>query len=198
MKALVNASIIIYIVAGLLLFVLPGDILPAFYNQTLMGSLAFVSGVLIYLPGVLFRSKDENKNRALTSMQIVIAISLFINGAGGLGLYKLYQYGIPYDKFTHFVTPLLFVIGLFNFIKNRFSKSEKTAILISAGLVLLGAVLWEFLEALSDKAIGTNLLGGGTGGVFWDTFWDTVMNILGVGVGIFVIKIKSKKSLPSS
>jgi len=193
MKILVNTSIAIYIVVGFILFVLPSETFPAFYNPILMGSLALVSGILIYLPGVIFRTKDHTKGKALTLMQLVVAVSLLINGAGGLGLYKLYQYGIPYDKFTHFLTPLIFVVGLFYFIKNWFAKSDKTAIITSTILVLLGGVVWEFLEAFSDRAIGTSLLGGGTGGAFWDTFWDTTMNIIGVGVGIVIIRQRLKK-----
>ena len=108
-------------------------------------------------------------------------------------MYKLYQYGFPYDKFTHLVTPFIFVIGLSYFIRVWFRKSIATSISISSILVLFGAISWEFLEALSDRVVGTNLLGGGTGGIFWDTFWDSLMNVIGITLGILVAKRDYKK-----
>jgi len=193
MKKFINISIAIYILAGILLLVLPSELYPAFYSPTLMASLAFVSVLLILLPRIVFRVKEENKKEALLRIQVTITLGLLINGAGGLGLYELYRYGIPYDKFAHFATPLIFVIGFFYFLRKWFRKSISASIILSSAAVFIGGIMWEFLEAFSDHVIGTSLFGGGTGGAFVDTVGDLSMNILGIIVATLVIKYKLKK-----
>jgi len=192
MRKFINASITIYAAAGILLFTLPREFFPSFYQPVIMGSLALTSGLLIILPRLFFRSGIERKKKALVWLQGSITLSLLINGAGGLGLYELYQYGIPYDKFAHFMTPLIFVIGLFHFVREWFDRNTFTSLVVSSVVVLLGGVFWEFLESFSDRVIGTSLFGGGTGGAFIDTVLDLSMNVLGVLVGILIIKRRLK------
>lgn len=193
MRKFVYASITIYAVVGVLLFVLPNGLFPSFYQPVIMGSLAFASAFLIILPRIFFRSDNKRRKKTLTWFQGSIALGLLINGAGGLGLYELYRYGIPYDKFTHFITPLIFTISLFYFVREWFNKNTLTSLVISGVVVLLGGVTWEFLESFSDRAIGTSLFGGGTGGIFSDTALDLLMNVLGILVGIVVVKHMTKR-----
>jgi len=194
MKKFINLSITVYILIGILLLIIPSETFPGFYKPSLMASLAIVSAIFMISPRIIFRKpKDRQSERALLKLQFIITLALIINGLGGLGLYKLYQYGIPYDKFTHLVTPFIFIIGFSHFIRVWFRKNITTSIFASSVLILFGAIAWEFLEAFSDKVIGTNLLGGGTGGIFWDTFWDSVMNVIGITFGIFAAKRDYKK-----
>jgi len=194
MKKFINLSIAVYLLVGILLLVIPSETFPGFYNPSLMATLAIVSAIFMISPRIIFRKPGgRQREHALLKLQFIITFALIINGLGGLGLYKLYQYDIPYDKFTHLVTSFIFVIGLSYFIRVWFGKNIITSISISSILVLFGAITWEFLEALSDRVVGTNLLGGGTGGIFWDTFWDSVMNLLGISLGIFVAKRDYKK-----
>ena len=194
MKTFINLSIAVYLLIGILLLIIPSETFPGFYKPSLMASLAIVSAIFMISPRIIFRKpKGEQSERALLKLQFIITLALIINGLGGLGLYKLYQYGFPYDKFTHLVTPFIFVIGFSHFIRVWFGKNIVTSISISSVLVLIGGIAWEFMEAFADKIIGTNLLGGGTGGIFWDTFWDSLMNVFGIGLGILAAKHGLKK-----
>src|SRR3989344_3529316 len=194
MKTFINLSIAVYLLIGILLFVIPSETLPDFYKPSLMATLAIVSAIFMISPRLIFRKpKDEQSEHALLKLQFITTLALILNGLGGLGLYKLYKYGFPYDKLMHLITPFMFVIGFSYFLRVWFRKNIITSIFASSVLVLFGAIAWEFLEAFSDRVAGTNLLGGGSGGVFWDTFWDSVMNILGIVLGIFMAKRGSKK-----
>ena len=198
MRTFINLSITIYLLVGVLLLIIPSETFPGFYKPSLMASLAIVSAIFMISPRIIFRKpKNEENKRVLLKVQFITTLALIINGLGGLGLYKLYQYGFPYDKFTHLVTPFMFVIGLSHFIRVWFSKDIITSIFASSVLVLFGAIAWEFLEAFSDRVAGTNLLGGGSGGIFWDTFWDSVMNMFGIGLGILAAKHGLKKKSTS-
>src|SRR3989338_5443493 len=160
MKTFINLSIAVYILIGISLFVIPSETFPDFYKPSLMATLAIVSAIFMLSPRIIFRQpRDEESERALLKLQFITTIALIINGLGGLGLYKLYQYGIPYDKLTHLITPFIFVIGFSHFIRVWFRKNITTSIFASSVLILFGAIAWEFLEAFSDKVIGTNLLG---------------------------------------
>ena len=189
MKTFINLSIAVYLLIGILLLIIPSETFPGFYKPSLMASLAIVSAIFVISPRIIFRKpKDKQSERALLKLQFITTLALVMNGLGGLGLYKLYKYGFPYDKFTHLVTPFIFVIGFSHFIRVWFRKNIITSIFASSVLVLFGAIAWEFLEAFSDRVAGTNLLGGGSGGIFWDTFWDSAMNLFGIGFGILAAK----------
>ena len=199
MKTFINFSIAVYVLAGSLLLVIPSGIFPVFYKPTLMASLAFVSAFLIFLPRIIFRKPvDEKKKRALIKFQFLITFILLINGIGGLGLYKLYKIGFEYDKLMHFVSPLLAVLFGSAFISVWFRKNAKIALVITVSLILLGGVLWEILEATSDKFLGTTLLGGGENLIAVDTAKDLFMNVIGTILGaiIFLKKRGLTKKLP--
>ncbi|MDX1535391.1 MAG: hypothetical protein R3346_01335 [Candidatus Spechtbacterales bacterium] len=196
LKKITNIIIGAYIVAGLTLFlgaIFDFNIFPGFYMPYLMGALAFVSVFLIILPGLILKPGDNpKKKRALVYLKASIAFGLIINGAGGLGLYKLYTIGIQYDKITHFVTPFIFTVALTYLLVNWYEKEWKYALIVSAIVVILGGFLWEVLEYVSDIFLGTHLFGGGSSEVIADTVGDIVANFLGVGVASFLIMRKNE------
>jgi hypothetical protein len=192
MKIFTKVAVAIYILAGALLIFGNFSFLPDFYQPVLMGSLALVSAFLILLPRAFFRPSGEVQERALWRMQTVIAICLLINGAGGLGLYKLYLIGFQYDKLAHFATSLIFTVGLAYFLRDWFGKRFVKSVAISGTAVLIGGFLWELLEAFSDTFLGTQLVGGGTGNIRRDTTIDIAMNGLGILFAVLYISTKNR------
>jgi len=184
LKTLNLIAVVSYVGAGIALVLVDQSILPTFYQPKVMSTLAFVSAILIVLPQVFLRPTSEEKRRVLHKLQFAIALGLLINGIGGLGLYELYKYGIPYDKVAHFVTPLIFLFAIFEFTRTWFDKGFALSLEISGAAVFSGGIAWEFLEIFSDSLIGTSLFGGGTGGAIADTVGDLIMNILGIAVGV--------------
>ncbi len=189
MRKFVNFSIFAFVVSGIVLIVTPADILHTFYMPWIMGMFALVSAVIILMPRIIFRKpKSEEKGRALDLFQFTITVALILNGLGSLGLYRLQLTGFQYDKFLHFIIPLLFVIWGVQFVKVWFDLKPGKALVIVGVLVFWGGILWELFEALVDKFLGTAfLLGGGTRGVAFEIMFDVVMNTLGIIVGIAFI-----------
>lgn len=183
MKTFLRITVAVYVLAGIVLALAPEGVLPTFYKQNVMSALAFASAALIMLPAWIFRSKEPAKQLSLLRLQTVIAAGLLINGAGGLGLYKLYKVGFQYDKLAHFLTALLFTVGLTRFYENWFGKSFKKSLIAAVLLTFFGGILWEFFEFASDRFLGTELLGGGTGLIWEDTTLDVVMNTFGIAIG---------------
>ena len=126
-------------------------------------------------------------------LQFNIAVNLLINGAGGLGLYRLYLIGFEYDKLTHFVTPMLLTVGIYTFLSIWYEwRNKKTLIFVVAG-VLVAGFGWEALEYLSDVLFDTQLLGGGSAQVARDTTFDVIANILGITTAVVYLHIKNRK-----
>lgn len=195
LRKFIKYSLAVYVFAGIVLFATAEwDTLPDFYMPYLMGLLALVSAFLIVLPQMVLRNRNTpEKEKVLIYFQAAIAFGLLINGAGGLGLYKLYLVGFPYDKLTHFVTPFVFTFAFTYLFKDWFSKSFKYSLISSAILVLIGGFLWEGLEYTSDAFLGTHLFGGGSSEVYADTIGDIIANFLGVFAAIAVL-VKKRKS----
>lgn len=189
----IKISVATYVVVGALLFMLSGwDALPDFYMPYLMGSLAFVSAFLIMLPPLILRNPDTpEKKYVITYFQAATAFGLLINGAGGLGLYKLYTIGFQYDKLTHFVTPFVFTFAFTYLFRDWFGRNLRYSLILSAIIVLIGGFLWEGLEYVSDIFLGTHLFGGGSSEVYADTIGDIIANFLGVITAYIILIRKS-------
>ena len=184
MKIFIRIAVAFYVIAGVVFAFADPDVLPIFYQPSVMSILAFVSALLIVAPRIVFWPKDDNGHRALERLQGIIAAGLIINGFGGLGLYKLYRIGFEYDKFAHFLTSLIFMVGLTYFLRDWFKKRFAKSVVISGVAVLAGGIVWEFFEVLSDTFFDTQFLGGGTAAIRADTTMDMVMNVVGIAVGI--------------
>src|SRR3989338_9270335 len=102
MKTFINLSIAVYLLIGILLFVIPSETLPDFYKPSLMATLAIVSAIFMISPRLIFRKpKDEQSEHALLKLQFITTLALILNGLGGFGFYKLYKYGLPYRSEEH-------------------------------------------------------------------------------------------------
>lgn len=183
MKIFVRLAVALYLFAAVVLALVPAGSLPTFYKQNVMSALAFVSAALIVLPAFVFRSADPSKKRAVLELQVAVAVGLLINGAGGLGLYKLYKVGFQYDKLAHFLTAFILAVELTQFSERWFQKSPRQSLVAATLLTFFGGILWELLEFLSDRFLGTELLGGGTGLIREDTTLDVFMNTAGIALG---------------
>ena len=193
MNKFTKSVIVLYILAGLILLFGPKSLFPSFYKSNLMAALALVSIISIWLPSVIFRTQNEIKKQAVSMLQFNIAVNLLINGAGGLGLYRLYLIGFEYDKLTHFVTPMLLTVGIYTFLSIWYEwRNKKTLIFVVAG-VLVAGFGWEALEYLSDVLFDTQLLGGGSAQVVRDTTFDVIANILGITTAVVYLHIKNRK-----
>lgn len=193
MNKFTKSVIVLYIFAGLILLFGPKSLFPSFYKPNLMAALALVSIISIWLPSVIFRTQNEIKKRAREVLQLNIAVNLLINGAGGLGLYRLYLIGFEYDKLTHYVTPFLLVIGFYYFLRTWQDLTHKKALLFVVAGVLMAGFGWEVLEYLSDVLFDTQLLGGGSAQVARDTIFDVIANILGITTAVVYLYIKNRK-----
>ncbi|MDX1607835.1 MAG: hypothetical protein R3251_01350 [Candidatus Spechtbacterales bacterium] len=184
---------VVYVVVALVLLALPKNILPGFYNIPVMATLALVSAFIIILPRLIFKPKQKVQERGVAKMQNVLTLSLLINGAGGLGLYKLYQYGFEYDKLMHYATPLILTLGFIYFFRNYSNWPLKKALWRTSFLVFAGGIFWEILEWTSDRLLDTSFVLGG-GGIGWrDTIFDVIANILGILTAVIYLHYKSRK-----
>lgn len=190
----IRLAIISYIIAGLILIFGKIEWLPDFYNPRFMGAMSFISAFLIFLPRIFFRPLETEKQKSLSRFQTTIAISLLINGAGGLGLFRLYEAGFEYDKLVHFLVPLILTASFARFHSQWYSVPVKKSLFLAVIIILLGGVLWEGWEIFADWLFNTRTLGYYGNNITQDTIIDIVMN--GVGIlagGIFVIAKKNKQ-----
>lgn len=193
-RVLVKLVITAYFLAAVILGLGNPDWFPEFYRPHLMASLALVSIFIIFLPRMIFKHSDnKTRTKALDELEGVTAISLFLNGLGGLGLYKLYLVGFPYDKLVHFLVSFIFIVALSRFIEIWYKKSTNQSLLIAAALVIMAGLGWEVIEAVSDKVLNTQLLGGGSSRIFEDTLWDVAMDLTGVILGVGTVLLQNHK-----
>jgi len=190
-EKIVSSAIVIYIISGLILLIGKRSWFPDFYNPEFMGALAIISALLIILPRLVFKSENPVRKNAVLDLQTTLAISLLVNGAGGLGLYQLYQYGFEYDKLMHFIVPFLLTISGSRFISLWYNIEIEKALFISAVLIVLGSLAWEIFEFLSDWYIGTQTLGFYGKEITKDTIVDVIINAIGIIAGsIFILRKK--------
>lgn len=188
----INLAVAVYIISGSILLLGERSWFPDFYNPGFMGILALASAIGIILPRLVFKeSGDSNKREVLLNFQVTIAISLLLNGAGGLGLYQLYRYGFEYDKLMHLLVPMMFTVSGAKFISAWFGIKLEKALLLSAILAMSGSLAWEVFEFLSDWYIGTQTLGFYGREITRDTIIDIIANTIGIIFGsIFVLRKK--------
>lgn len=168
---------------------LPGTIShPAFY-----GFLLVISAVLVYAPPFIIKNKQtERKQRLVRNMQSAIAFSLILNNAGEFGLYKLYQDGFQYDKFCHFLVPMLLAFLLAESLRAWEHLSFKKIAWITMAIVMASGIAWELFEYGSDLFFHTQEWGVYGHDVIADTAGDVFCDILGGVAGIVVYRIPSK------
>lgn len=142
----------------------------------------------VILFGYLFRTSDDEKNSVVEHCQVAIAASIGLNGLGGLGLYKLYKFGIPYDKIMHFLIPaILMVFGVY-FLTKRFSVTKKYATIAMIVGIFVASVAWEGVEVAQDRIFGTKTAGVYGEDYVGDTVWDMIAATGGIGAGAYALR----------
>lgn len=197
----VRFSVLTFALAGIILLSLDPESLPQFYAPRAMGTLSFMYAFFIILPALIYRLPNgiakpslEKRKLALINLQTAIAVSMFFDGAGGLGLYELHKVGIPYDKIAHFAVTAILIIALANFVMEWYAINITKAVVVSALVVMSGGILWEVSEFLSDAFLGTKRFGIRGENVLSDTAMDLVMDALGIaGASFLVIKKHNNK-----
>jgi hypothetical protein len=190
----VKFSVLGFVIGGLLLLSTNPQWLPAHTSPEAMANLAFVYAFLIFLPVLVFRMPDdidvlsiEKRKRALSNLQTAIAASLFLDAAGGLGLFELYKVGIHYDKMVHFTVSSIFIVALAYFILEWYTPNIMKALAISAVVVLCGGIAWELIEFSSDFFFGTKRFGIRGENLVVDTALDLFMDALGTTGAVFLV-----------
>lgn len=169
-----------YLIAILLLLFLPDTMLPSFYKSYFMVGVSAVSVAVVFLFGHLFKTEDKTKNHVVEHCQMALAVSIGMNGLGGLGLYKLYRVGIPYDKIMHFVIPVILLVFGVYFLMHRYNKPKKYAIVFMVVAVFVGSVVWEGVEVGQDRLFGTK-----TAGIYGEDYVnDTILDIVSAAAGL--------------
>lgn len=166
---------------------------PDFYDPLYVGILSFVCAFLIFLPKILFRKHDADKQKVITELQVVVSIALILNGIGTLGAFQLYTVGFQYDKFNHFVIPFLMTIQTFRFFNIWKGYSIKRSLTLAGLIVFVGGILWEVLEFSSDLIFHTRTWGVYGLDAWTDTIGDVSFNTLGIIFAIFVMTFFNRK-----
>jgi len=157
-----------------------------------MAGISTVSVGAVYFFGRIFKTENDT-NKVVEQSQLALAAAIGLNGLGGLGLYKLYQLGIPYDKIMHFVVPLILFMTGISLLKYRFSKTKKTAVIIMALLIFSGSLLWEGIEVLQDRVFGTKTAGVYGEDYEQDTILDIVSDVCGISLAVY-LTLRSRKN----
>ncbi|MBU1159567.1 hypothetical protein KKD04_00095 [Patescibacteria group bacterium] len=187
-KKFINLSVIVFIVGGFILLLGKQDWFPEFYNPDFMGIMSFISALLIFLPRIFFKKNNES----IINFQFAISLGLALNGFGAIGLFKLYEYGIPYDKIVHFFVSFVLIIGLSNFLMNDGKSYFKKPLLVSFLAIIFLGFSWEIMEILFDAIFKTQTFGVYGQDVIRDTFFDIVNNFLGAISGMLILNFKRK------
>lgn len=176
------------------MLIAPKQWFPDFYKPIFMGIISLLSPVLIYLPKFILKKSNPQKRELILNMRSVIAFSLAVNIAGELGLFQLYKYGFEYDKFAHFLVPMLFAFILGESLKEWENFTPKKVVWLVFLIVFSSGLLWEIFEATADFLFKTQVWGAYGKNITWDTLADIAFNTLGALAGIVIFTIPKRRS----
>jgi len=181
-KLYIKLVIAFYVITAVPLLVLPVSLFPEFYDVRYMGlqSLGSAAAVLLI---IWWLSRSHVEPDRVHYFPALVATVLFLDGLGNLGLYQLYKVGFEYDKFLHFVSPLLMVIGLTHLLSAHFGRTFGRSLTISVLTVAGFGFGWELFEYTSDKVLGTRVFGLYGTDIYRDTIRDIIFNTLGALTG---------------
>ena len=177
---------------------LPISWFPKFYDVRYSGWSMIIGALIIYfLPSFLRVPADlpdaAKKNRAADLLQFLIALAIIADALGALGLYELYQFGLPYSYTLHIVIPLISVILLTIVINSRFEIRLPYAVLIAFFAVLMAGIGWEIFENLSDHFLNTHLTGPDQSTAYNTTRLNLIQDTTGAFLGSIIATLKLRK-----
>lgn len=198
-KKFVDFCIGAFTLIGVAFLTVPKNWMPAFYYPEFMAFASFLSAGVIYLPKIIFKNPEPQKQRAVTRIQAVIAFGLLLNGVGGLGLFQLYKVGIEFDKIVHLIVPFLFTVESVRLFMSYFEFSFKKALLLIVLIVIFSSFIGEFIEFFFDAIFKSKTFGLGGTRVTEDTIMDLVMDFTGIILGVIsLIYMNKKKALTTN
>jgi asparagine N-glycosylation enzyme membrane subunit Stt3 len=186
-KLIINFSVSFLLLGSLVLFFGNRNWWPGYYSPNYFSITFFSSAIIIILPKILLKAKDQCKKDSIILFQTVSSIALILNALGELGFYQLYKYGFQYDKVIHFTSSLLFVLALTSVIELWNNTTLKKALRLAIILVLIGSILWEFFEFFSDLIFKTSEFGVYGKYKLSDTIFDIIFDMIGVVIGIYIM-----------
>jgi hypothetical protein len=181
-------SVVFLSTAGLMFLSLPVNIWPKFYNPGFFGFTSIVSAVSIILLNKIFRAGDNCQRDAVMFLRLSITIAIMLNLFGELYLYQLYRYGFQYDKVLHFISPILILVSLVSLGQAIYHSPKAILIRNSVMIVLIGSVLWEVMEFVSDIIFKTTEFGIYGQQKFTDTSFDILFDVIGVVTAVILLK----------
>ena len=185
------------LLGGILMTFLPISWFPKFYDVRYSGWSMLAGALLIYfLPSILRVPADSpnaaKKNRAADLFQFLIALAIIADALGALGLYELYQFGIPYAYILHVCIPLISVILLSIVLNMRFEIHLPYAAVIAFILVLICGIGWEVFENLSDHFLNTHLTGPDQSTSYNTTMLNLIQDTIGALLGSVLVILKQR------
>ncbi len=189
---IITFSFYIFIIAGIIFIIGKKEWFPDFYFPLFMGGISFISAFVVILPKIILKPANDEELKITANLQLAIAICLLMNGAGGLGLFKLYLIGFEYDKVVHFVVSLVLFLSISEFIHRWRNVNLKKSIIISALLVFGAGISWEILEFLSDLLLKSKSFGIYGSQIEADTIKDVIANALGILAGLGTKRLRDK------
>jgi hypothetical protein len=191
-------KIIFYLLlaAGILMTFLPLSWFPSFYDVRYSGWSMIGTALIIYFVPLLIRvpsnSPDaEKKNKAANLLQLFLTLTILADALGALGLYELYDYGIPYSYILHVTMTFAGVIILTIVINQRFDVRIIKAAVIAFIIVLSWGVVWEIYENLNDHVFGTHLTGASQTSTKNTTDLNLIQDTIGASCGLILILLKT-------
>lgn len=186
----------LFILASLALLFLPREWFPSFYQPVFMGLVALASPLLVFLPKMAVKNDSPKNARMIGRIRAVIMASLLIGGLGELGLYQLYRVGLEYDKLAHFTISMLLTIVYADALMEWKRPTFRTLLWWVVPALLAAGIVWEGLEAASDKMFGTELWGIYGSAVAMDTLWDIYFDSFGVLAGVIAFALRRPARSP--
>lgn len=179
----------IFIIFGFVLFFYHPSFLPVYYRPRLMGTMAVLYSFFIQLPLLIFRAPPRSSAAAdVERLQVGLSIWLLLNGLGSLGLWGLYQVGISYDKFVHFIFPVLVIVPGFSLVRSLYGWSSKKALITLVLLICVSAVAWEYAEYASARWLHFGFFGQ----LFdQDSILDILYTCLGAGAAALFLTTRT-------
>jgi len=118
----------------------------------------------------------------------VIPFALFVHTAGGIMRWYWELSGIYYDKIAHMIGGLalgfvIFVCILTIILFRNWEIKRNSVLLLTALITFLFGLFWEFEEMSIDNVMLTTYSGG-----IYDSIGDTVGNIIGILICLYIAK----------
>lgn len=198
MKKFVKFSIIFLLVSGIILLISPVRWFPSFYDVRYMGIGAIVcAAAIFFLPKAFFVPADapraEKKNKTADLFQFGLALAVFNNALGDMGLYQLYKVGFEYDKFIHLTTSFLAVLIIAVVLEGRFEVRPFYSVMAALLVVVFAGLAWELYEYLLDVVFKTHLYGVYGVNINSDTQFDILSNTFGAIFGALILFLKRRR-----